>query len=39
MRPLLLAFCVIGGITSVLAEDSPEYTRAIKPVLQARCYA
>ena len=23
----------------MLAEDSPEYTRAIKPVLQARCYA
>ncbi len=39
MRSFLIGLCLIGSSSPGFAEDSVDYLRQIKPVLQARCYA
>ena len=39
MKFLVRFVCLMGLAASVMADDSVDYVRHIKPVLQARCYA
>jgi len=39
MRVILLTICILGSAAPILADQSVDYLRTIKPVFQSRCYA